>query len=258
MMRTSGFAFALVAAGVAWGCGGGGSSGEPGGGPGSGPSTDFAALHSEYASPTGHFQAGDFAAVAGALAQNQQTSGVPVAASAKVNLGDPGSGTTIQNNPTVTCAPSGGAVVCNCPVSGTITETVASNSGGGGVATLTYTSCVFSSSSSGSVSLDGTLSFENFTTPPPMTIYSGSLSETVTPPGTVTTINLNYALINGVISYTVTVASGTVLVSDTGSWNPSTKSGSFTVSDSSATWNCSLTNGSGTCTGPGGTFPVHA
>jgi hypothetical protein len=82
-----------------------------------------------------------------------------------------------------------------------------------------------------------------------MLIYSGTLTETITPPGTTTDVGMNVALVNGAISYNVTISNGNVLVQESGSWNPSTQTGTFHVVDHNGAWNCSATNGRGTCYG---------
>ena len=118
-------------------------------------------------------------------------------------------------------------------------------------ATLSYNGCV---ETSGTVteSISGSISFAEYLTSPEMIIYAGDLNATVTPPGTTTTIQLNYAIVGSTISYSVEVSNGNVLVSDSGNWNASTNTGSFTVVDHSGTWSCTFTNGTGSCSGPNG------
>ncbi|MEP7053225.1 MAG: hypothetical protein ABJB12_22875, partial [Pseudomonadota bacterium] len=88
--------------------------------------------------------------------------------------------------------------------------------------------------------------------PPQMTIIKENLTETITPPGETIKIDLDYAEIGGMVSYSVDVADGNVLLSATGSWNSTTDTGTFTVTTKDGTSTCTLTNGAGTCTGSGG------
>jgi hypothetical protein len=238
--------FGIVMTALAVGCGGGG------GGSGSTP-VDFTALHAAYASPTGKLGAADVGAVATSLDKQSQTAGVPVTMSAKVGLqGLPGSSLRLQNGG-ANCGESGGDVSCTCPGGGSFAESGVSSQGGVVQATIDYSSCVYDDSgSSNAVSISGSLSFADYSSSPPMMIYSGTIDETVTPPGTTETIDMNFALLDGVITYDVSISSGNVLVQDSGSWDPSTDTGSFTVIDQSGSWSCQLTNGAGTCTGSGG------
>lgn len=235
-----------------WGCGGG-----SGGGQGSnGPNVDFGALHQQYAAPSGHLQSSDMPDVMKALSSDQVASAVPVTQSVEhLHLGNVGSGVTIQNLPPQ-CSGTQGNVSCACPGGGSFSETGGSSGAGGTEASLDFSSCVFTdTSSSTTYEVNGTLSFDDVTSPPPaMLIYSGSFTETVTPPGTTDNVNLNYALINGQVTFNASVSSGgNVLIQESGSWDVSTETGSFTVVDSAGTWNCSATNGHGSCSGPNGT-----
>ena len=198
-------------------------------------------------------------AVEKALAQQSQSASIPMTMSAKVSLqAASGSSLHIEGGGT-TCNGGNGGVSCSCPGGGSFDETGVSDQGGVVQATIDYDACVEDASTSGSVSISGTLSFADYAAAAPnpeMIIYSGTLEETVTPPTTTTTINLDFALVNGVMTYSVDVSGGNVLVQESGSWDQSTDSGSFTVIDQGGTWQCQLTNGSGTCTGPGGSFSV--
>lgn len=244
--KTTGVSVILAVAAFAAGCGSSGSGS-------SGPSADFAALHQEYASPSAHFQASDVKAVEKALAQQSQSASVPTTMSAK------GSSLHIEGTGGTSCTGGSGGVSCSCPGGGSFDETGVSDQGGVVQATVDYDACVEITSTSDTVSISGTLSFADYAAAgasSEMIIYSGTLTETVTPPGSTTTIDLDFALVNGVMTYAVDVSGGNVLVQASGSWDPSTDSGSFTVIDQSGTWQCQLTNGSGTCTGPGGSFSV--
>jgi hypothetical protein len=231
-------------------CGGGGSQGT------GGSNVDFNALHTQYSAPSGRMQASDVPAVMKTLASDEASAAVPVTQSLdRLRLGS-ASDVTIQNNPPPQCSSSQGGVSCACPGGGSFSETGASSTSSGTTATIDYSSCQFTNSSSNQTyTIDGTLSFADYTSPPPaMLIYSGSLTETITPPGTQTDINLNFALVNGQATYSATVSSGgNVLISENGSWDSSTETGSFTVTDSQGTWSCTATNGHGSCTGPSGT-----
>ena len=241
-------AVGLAIAACAAGCGGGN------GGGGSGEAVDFSALHAEYAAPSGALTGPDIAAVARALSRAQQTAGVPMGASARVRIAPVGGASSPQSAPEGTLRPQGGSGSFSyaCPGGGNITETASSAENGYVSATLQYDACAFQETGGGATA-SGTISFADYQGPPLMLIYKGELAVTITPPGTTEQIDMNYALVNGQLTYSVELSSGNVLVSAAGSWDPATDSGSFTVIDKSGTWSCTYANGSGSCTGPGGT-----
>jgi hypothetical protein len=243
----------LAVLALASGCGGG--SGSAGGG---GSSVDFTALHAQYTAPSGTLDASDVVKVGAAISKQQQGTGAPVLASAKVGLIAVPGGITIQSPTQPMCgAPSGDVVDCTCPGGGSFTESGISSSGGVVQATLDYNACVFTEGGGETATTNGSISFADYQSPQEMIIYSGTIDETITPPGTTTQIEMNFALVNGVMTYSVTVASGNVLVSESGSWDEQTETGTLTVTDRSTTWTCNLTNGSGTCTGTNGqTFSI--
>jgi len=260
MLKTIGFAGALVLLITVptLGCS------SSGGGGGGAPSVDFAALRAQYLAPSGSLKSSDVLNVGKQLStQESQSTSVPTSTSSapiKV-MANRTSGIHPMNTPVTCSAATAGGVSCSCGGGGTFDETFNTNASQSGVeeGVLTYNDCVFddtSGSTAATESISGTMSYADYTTAPEMFIYSGSITETVTPPGTTTTANFNYALVNGELTYSITVASGTVLVSDQGSWDEATESGSFTVTDKSGTWTCNITNGTGTCTGPGGTINV--
>lgn len=244
-----------VAAGLCVACGSsGGSSGSKAGAL---SLASFETLRTQYTSPSGTLDASEIPAVEAALSQEEGSATVMRQRVAPHSLEV---ATVHPLSSSVSCAPAtaNGMVTCSCSVSGSITESVVGTSGDVVEETANYDSCVEEEADAGETdSLSGTLSFADFETAPAMIIYSGTLSDTVTPPGTTTTIDLDYAIIGGVITYDVMVASGNVLVSLSGSWDPTTDSGAFTVTDKTGTWTCNLTDGSGSCTnGSGGTITV--
>lgn len=240
----------IAVAGVVVGCGGGGSSG---------PSVDFNALHAEYLSPSGALKASDLASVKSGMDKQSTASSIPLEMNARAGIrlqSLPSSGVRIQGGTgSVSCTGGGESETCSCPGGGSFSVDGASNQGGVEEATIDYSSCIFTEAAgtaSATSSISGNMSFADYTTSPPMMIYSGTLQVTVTPPGTTDSIDLNYALVNGMMTYSIDVASGNVLVQETGSWDSSTDSGSFTLVDKNGTWNCTFTSGTGTCTGPNG------
>jgi hypothetical protein len=243
----------IVVTGFAAGCGGGGGSG--------GPSVDFDALHAQYLSPTGSVKGADLSTVKGALDKQSTASSIPVEMNARAGIrlqAVPASGVRIQGGTgSVACSGGGESESCTCPGGGSFSVSGASDQGGVEEATVDYSSCIFSDSSSAGTATDsisGDISFADYTTSPTMLIYSGTLQVTLTPPGTTESVDLNYALVNGMMTYSVDISSGNVLVQETGTWDSSTDSGSFTLVDKSGSWSCTFTNGTGTCTGPGGTI----
>jgi hypothetical protein len=258
MSKTNGLAGALVLGITAVvGCSSSGSDGA-----GGGSSVDFAALRAQYTSPTGALVASNVLQVGSGLAQQEsQTSGIPTAtASAKTHIEAARRGVPRTMDSPVTCsAVTASGVSCTCGGGGTFNETFSGEGSQTGVeeGTFDYDDCNFDDSGSATTdTVNGTMSFADYSTAPVMEIFSGSLSETITPPGTTTTEKFNYALVGGQLTYSITIASGTVLVSDDGSWDESTQSGSFTVTDKSGTWSCNITNGTGTCTGSSGTINI--
>jgi len=228
-------------------CGGGDSGG--------GPSADFSALRAEYTKPTGTFKAADMSKVIKSLSQSEGASMLG-ALSERSPTSSP-SGLHLESS-TPKCSGSSTGASCSCPNGGTYSVTEASSSGEQFEGTVVYHDCDFggeSYDSAGDVDslvMDGTISFAFYTSPPPATyIYSGTITETITPPGTSARVDLNYAMIGSSIAYLVQVSDGDVVVSET-SWDASSSSGTLTIQDSSTTWTCTLSNGTGSCTSPGG------
>jgi hypothetical protein len=263
MLKTIGLAGALVL-GITASFGCGSNSGSGGGGGAGASSVNFTALRATYSAPTGSLQASDVLNVGKELStQESESTSVPTStSSAPIHVQNRASAPRPMDTPVTCSAATASGISCSCGGGGSFDETYATNASQTGYVegVLTYNDCVFDDDSSGTTttteSINGTMSFADYTTAPEMFIYSGSITATITPPGTTITENFNYALINGEVTYSVTVSDGTVLVSDQGAWNEATESGSFTVTDKSGTWTCNLTNGTGTCTGPGGTLNV--
>jgi len=225
-MKISHGIFSLAIVGCIWGCGSGS------------PSTDFDALHALYTSPTGTL--GSPADVKSATSQfstsERQGGGLPLGAQS-------------LHPSTAGIRPQDVTVNVSCPGGGSLNETIASSSSTGGQASIDYSNCVYDS---GSISdtINGTMSYAEYTSPA-MELFSGSLTVTATPPGTTETVNLNFALVDGVMTFSVSVADGTVLVSEDGSWDPTTDTGMLTITDRTATWTCTLDHGKGSCVSPG-------
>lgn len=128
---------------------------------------------------------------------------------------------------------------------------IGASSANGATGTVTYNACNESSDAATSITISGSVSFDESINPM-ISIFSGSLDETISPPPQTIHIELNYALVNGMMSFNVKVADGNVLVQESLDWDTTTKSGSFTVVTKDGTTMCTLTDGAGTCTGPGG------
>ena len=216
----------LAVLGLAVGCGSSSSS-TPGG------SADFAALYTQYSKPSGTLTKSNLKTVATTFGKEQGFQSIPGA-----SLGATG-GLKPQGLPT-----SGG----NCTVSGTYSLGALTYSSTYVSASFTYNACSYVAGES----VNGTLSFADWTTPPATEIFSGALQ--VTDNGTTDDVDLNFALVNGSeLEWNVVLSDGTnVLVSGSGSWNATTDSGTFTVTDSVGTWSCTWTAGAGTCTGSNG------
>ncbi len=243
----SGLGVALIALG-ATGCGGGDDK------PSGGPSADFSGLHEAYLHPSGTLSKGDKKAIIAGLDGQNASSSVQVM-SAKLG-GSRGPGAHVLDDAPFACGtPSGGSTTQTCACNGGGTVKIggsANQDGSGAQSSLTYDDCKYSSGTS-SVIVDGTLEYAEISNPPPlMIIYKEHLTETVTPPGDKVSIDLSYALVNGVATYSVDVGDGNVLIQANGSWDSTTKSGSFTVITKDGSTSCKLTNGEGSCTGAGG------
>jgi hypothetical protein len=238
-MVWSGFGGLLIAV-CATGCGGGDS--KP-----SGP--DFGALQKEYTSPSGTLQAGDKAAIIAALDSQSASGGVGVLSAPRQNADGPGPH-VLATTPTCS-APTASGETCTCPGGGSYAVSIGASSANGATGTVTYNACNESSDAATSITLSGSVSFDESINPM-IFIYSGSIDETISPPPQTIHIDLNYALINDMMSFNVKVADGNVLVQESLDWDTTTKSGSFTVVTKDGTTMCTLTDGAGTCTGPGG------
>jgi hypothetical protein len=161
----------IAIAGVSVACGG-----RAGRSRGSTPPADFAALRAEYTSPSGSLASSDIGAIATALSREVQTAGLPAPASARVRFEDASGSLSLQGLPIPTCGANGTS--CSCPGGGSFTETGVSSQSGVVSATLNYDACVSSNSGGQTVSTTGSISFADYQTAPPMTIYSGALDET--------------------------------------------------------------------------------
>jgi hypothetical protein len=248
MVAINGIRGVMGVALAAWavGCGGGG------GGSASGSSVDVNALRSEYTAPSGTLTRSNLSAVAMALSQDQKSAGIPTGFGAHADRAQAaGRGAAQGLSDTLHPQSGPGSFTYNCPGGGSLSEQGEGAGNGYVTATIDYQNCVFTE---GSISdtANGTITFAEWQGPPLLLIYKGSLTVTVTPPGTTTTVYMNYALDNGNIAYSVQVSDGNVIVSVTGSWDATTDSGTFTATDKTGTWSCTFTNGSGTCTGTAG------
>jgi hypothetical protein len=244
----SGAIYALACGGmltVAAGCGSSSKS--------SGPSVDFAALRAKFTSPTGTLGAGDVPKVGDGLSSQQQSGSVPVAGQAyraglHIEAPTPtapwtcpnGGGGTNSSSETCTCSGGGSVSIAASEQTSTTVE-----------GTVDYNGCTYTEAST-TISVNGSVSMDIEQGPPLLFMYSGTIDEVVTPPGTHVHLNMEFADVGGKITYSVSLASGNVLVQSDGTWDSAMKSGTFTVIDKSTTWQCSLTNGSGTCTGSNG------
>jgi hypothetical protein len=213
----------LAVLGLAVGCGSSSSS-TPGG------SADFAALYTQYTKPTGKLSKSNLKTVEAALAKDETQSSIPVMASLKGSTG-------LKTQDITEPCPGGGSFDIGAfAVTGTSEQ-----------ATIAYNACSYSTGES----VNGTISFAEWSTPEVILIYDGTL--TVTDAAMTDQVNLNFALVNGQYSWSVTLSDGTnVLVSESANWNATTDSGTFTVTDSTGTWSCTWTAGTGTCTGNNG------
>jgi hypothetical protein len=215
---------AVAVLGCAVGCGSNSSS----------PSGDFDALYTQYTKPSATLGKADMPTVVKALSSNSSQKSIPVMGASLAPGGLKAQGLT----ETISCT-DGGNFTLGIPTATSSNYETAS---------LTYDDCSFAQGDS----VNGTLNYAVWTTPTEMMIYDGTL--TVTDGGQTDQVSIDYAYLDGQITWSVSVTGGNVLVSDTGSWDPSTNTGNFTVTDSQGTWSCTWNNDSGTCTGPGGTI----
>jgi hypothetical protein len=247
-MGLSGFGGVLIAL-CATGCGGGDD--KP-----SGSSADFSALQKQYTSPSGTLHATDKAAIIAGLdnANASESSGVGILSARMGGTTAPPGSHVLAGEP-ISCPTTGNSsnINCTCAGGGSVGVSASASQGSSNVsATESYNSCKITEGTT-TAEIDGTVKFAIITDPPPMMeIFSGKLTETVTPPGETVTIDMEYALVNGVASYNVQVGDGNVLIQATGTWDSTTDSGSFTVVTKDGTTTCTLTNGAGSCTGAGG------
>jgi hypothetical protein len=210
----------LAVLGWAFGCGS-----SPGG------SADFTALYAQYTKPTGTLAKTDLSTVTSAFDKDQTQTSIPVSGASL----HAGGGLRTQD------------ITENCTDGGSFDIGSLSSSTTGEQATITYSSCSYGAGES----VTGTISFAEWTSPEEILIYSGTLD--VTAGGKTDDVTLDFALVNGDYSWSVTLASGgNVLVSGSGDWDASTDTGMFTVTDSTTTWTCTWNKGSGTCTGADG------
>jgi hypothetical protein len=207
---------------------------------------NFTSLRAEYTSPTGTLGSTDIATVAAALSKAEQTQNIPTMSGSR-------RGPQRPLSPTSVCTESATGASCACSGGGTYSVSVASAQANDVEETIAYNQCDFANDANATETIDGTLQFEDASNgSQSVIIYAGTIDETLTPPGTTTQIDLNFAEINGMLAYDVTISSGNVLVSENGNWDPSTDSGSFTVTDKSGTWTCTVTDDVGSCTGSSG------
>ncbi|MEO8901521.1 MAG: hypothetical protein ABI488_07340 [Polyangiaceae bacterium] len=240
---------ALLVALSATACGGGDD--KPSG------SADFGALQKKYASPSGTLSASDKDAIIKGLDQQSDASASGIApAGARVGIGGAGKGPHVLDTAPFTCGtPAQGqtSVSCACTGGGTVGISGSASQDGSNVQTSeSFNNCKFDEAGSSAV-INGSFTSAEISSPPPaMTIIKEAFTETITPPGETIKIDLDYAEIGGMVSYSVDVADGNVVLSAAGNWDSTTDSGSFTVTTKDGTYSCSLTNGAGDCTGSGG------
>ncbi len=230
-MKISHGVLSLAVVGCLAGCGSGG----PGG------SVDFNALHAQYTSPTGTLTgATDVKSVASQYSTNQKTgSGIPLGTQ---SVRPAAAGSLRAQNLT-------GSFSVSCPGGGSMSVADATSSASGEQASIDYSNCVYTSGAL-TDTINGTMSFADYTSPP-MEIFSGTLTVRLDPPGTTENVNLNFALVDGVMKFSVTVGDGTILVSENGSWDATTDSGTLSIQDRVTTWTCTLESGKGTCVSTG-------
>ncbi|MEO7032771.1 MAG: hypothetical protein ABI548_02985 [Polyangiaceae bacterium] len=222
----------------------------------SGGSADFGALQKKYANPSGTLSASDKDAIIKGLDQQSDASSSGIAPlGAHVGIGGAGKGAHVLDTAPFTCGSStqGASVSCTCNSGGTVAISGSASQDGSSVQeSESFNNCKFDEAGS-SVVVNGSMTYAEITSPPPaMTIIKESFTETITPPGDTIKLDLDYAEIGGMLSYSVDVADGNVLLSASGNWDSTTDSGSFTVTTKDGTYSCSLTNGAGDCTGSGG------
>ncbi len=242
---------ALLVTVCATGCGGGDD--KPSGG-----SADFSALQKKYSSPSGTLSAGDKDAIIAGLNKQSDASGsgiTPLGARVPGVVGS-GKGPHVLDDAPFTCGtPAQGSTSINCPCTGGGSVAIsgsATQDGSSVQSSESFNNCKFTEAST-SVVVNGSMTYAMISSPPPaMTIVKENFTETVTPPGETIKLDLDYAEIGDMISYSVDVADGNVLLSVTGAWDSTTDTGSFTVTTKDGTSTCTLSNGAGSCTGPGG------
>jgi hypothetical protein len=246
--RSFNLAIGALGALLAAACGGGDSGG--------GASANFSALRTEYTKPTGTLKATDMKAVLKSLTQSQGASQLGPLSEHAPSAG--ASGLHLEGSSTPMCTQSGSGASCTCTNGGKYEVTEAASSGEQVSGTVHYDHCDFGGQSyddAGDVAslvMDGNMSFAFYTSPPPaMYIYSGTITETITPPGTTATVQMNYAMIGSSMAYLVDVADGSVVVTET-SWSASSNTGTLSILDASTTWTCTLTDGAGSCSSTDG------
>jgi hypothetical protein len=232
--------------GAATGVGCGGSS--------KGSSPDLSALRTLYASPTGTLTGAEIKTVGDALTKEQSTDTSSIAVlSVKKSIDRVSGRIYVEDAPGAnpyTCGPaSSSGESCTCNGGGTFDEAFAASSDETSFeGTLAYHDCTtsYDDGTGDGETIDGTLNYAEYLDSSPAIIaYSGSLD--ITAAGTTVHEDLNYASIGGTLTYSVSVSSGNLLVQASGSWDGTTDTGTFTVIDHSATWQCTLSNGSGSC-----------
>jgi hypothetical protein len=221
-IRTIQGVLGLAVLGCALGCGSSSNAG----------SGDFGALYTQYTKPSATLGKGDLPSVVKALSTNSAQKSIPVTGASLA----PG-GLRVQDiTETLSCT-DGGNFSIGIPTESSNYET----------ATITYSDCSYDPGES----VSGTLNYAFWSSPTSVWIYDGTL--TVTSAGQTDQITLDYALLDGEITWSVSVDGGNVLVSESGSWDPTTNSGDFTITDSRGSWSCTWNGSSGKCTGSGGT-----
>ncbi len=213
---------------------------------GSGSAPDFNTLETELTVPTGTMAAGEEAAVGDGLgAKQEQASGNPFGGIGGSSLKPQASCDTIGQDGTATGT-------CDCPGGGSVTYDLSGlqsqqNAQDGNIDfTLSYSadSCVSDGNTmNGSVYIKekgNTKDYANL-----LIIYALHMTISGTKNAT---YDVDYLYKNGKIVFKIDVKDGSVLVSGSGNWDKTTKTGEFTVTDKNETWTCKATNGVGTCT----------
>lgn len=237
------------------GCGDGGAGGTSGGG----SAPDFNALQTKLTQPSGTFGAGQEGALQDGFAKQSEAAqsnpfggGSSSGSSSTRSFGELSIRTIHPLDTAGSCEglEGGGKGSCACPNGGTLAYDIPANMNGkpgedpSGSIDETVSIVASACGMDADQTLDGSV-YWKIKNPPPMQLFSIHLKLT----GKQTaSYDVDYLNKDGVVTFAVDVADGTVLVSAKGNWDKNTKTGTLVITDKNETWTCEMTNGKGSCT----------